>query len=102
MMNRKPAPLPIHPEDELDIQIGTGLVAVMVTSGIQKIRDLRSALAEDRKNLPLVRVRDNPTLAPFSFLLHDAGRLKGDGDFVTIGDILQSLSRSARRSAIGR
>ena len=97
-MDDKSAHLPIHPEDELDLQIGTGLIAVVGQSGVRRISDLRSALAADGKHLPLVRVRDNPKLAPFSFLLHDTGRLKAVGDFATIGDILQLLSEAARKS----
>lgn len=95
MTDRTPALLPIHPQDELDLQIGTGLVGAIVEPGFQKIRDLRSRLARGGKHLPLVRIRDNATLAPFSFLLHHDGRLTADGDFATIGDILQALDRMA-------
>lgn len=87
--------LPFHAEDELDLQIGTGLVAMMIESGCNKITELRSALAAHGNCLPLVRVRDNPTLPTFSFLMHNAGQLKAGGNFATIGDILHSLSGSA-------
>ena len=96
-MDEHSTPLPLHSDDELDLKVGMGLLAVVVESGFQKISDLRSALAADGKRLPLIRVRDNPTLGPFSFLLHDSGRQRADGDFATIGDVLQSLSGAARQ-----
>jgi len=86
-------PLSLCADDELDLQVGKGLAGAIVEPGVRAIRDLRSRLARDGKHLPLVRLRDNSTLAPFSFLLHHDGRLTADADFATIGDILQALSR---------
>ncbi len=101
-MDDHSALLPLHPDDELDLQVGRGLIAVMAEAGFRKIAELRSSLAADGKRLPLVRVRDNQHLASFRFLLHDSGQLKADGDFATLADILQSLSGSARQSVVDR
>ena len=95
MTDQMPAPLPVSEYHRLDLQFGRGLVVVMIESGVQKIRALRAELERGGKHLPIVRTRDNTTLAPFSFLLHHDGRLVADGDFATLGDILQALSRTA-------
>src|SRR5579872_5083597 len=74
MTNRNPAPQLLLPLDELDLQIGTGLVASIADSGIRKICELRSRLAQGGMRLPLARVRDKATLAPYSFRLHQDER----------------------------
>lgn len=95
MTDQKPVPLPVDKLYELDLQFGRGLVETILEPGVHKIRELRCTMTQSGKYLPKVRTRDNTSLAPFSFLLHHNGRLVAEGEFATLGDILQVLSRTA-------
>lgn len=95
-VNECHTPLPLCPDDELDIQIGTGIVRHVVDSTIPKINSLRQSLAPTGKTLALIHIRDNPTISPHGFVLRQFGTIVAEGDFPSDGDILQALTLAAR------
>ena len=89
-------PLPLDAEDELDLQIGTGIVRHVVGSTIPKIEPLRRSLRLAGKFLSRIHIRDNPRMSPHAFVLRHFGTVIAEGEFPSDGDILQGLALAAR------
>lgn len=66
-------------EDEIDLQIGMGLVKTTVDP-LKRFGALRRSFAEKGLCLHLVRLRSSPEISPHSFVLHADRYLAARGD----------------------